>query len=130
MQLEYYSPSSRPSHWITINEVISRERFDLTGLKPSTDYVVTVRARNSDGLSPPAPFSQPMWTASTGGDLDASAAVNREDAERAVREYLAADGVVKLVEATEVGPRKVNLKWEVRKRVINMVDQQQCISFE
>ena len=71
-----------------------------------------------------------MWTASTGGDLDASAAVNREDAERAVREYLAADGVVKLVEATEVGPRKVNLKWEVRKRVINMVDQQQCISFE
>ncbi|KOX67210.1 Roundabout like protein 2 [Melipona quadrifasciata] len=54
--VEYFATNPKTS-WIVAGTGIKDDIYTVTNLKPDTSYVFLVRARNSQGLSVPSPFS-------------------------------------------------------------------------
>ena len=48
--------------WTVVAEYVSDPPFVVRGLRPGTEYVFLVRARNSHGFGTPSPVSQPVTT--------------------------------------------------------------------
>ena len=114
-QVEYYASGSdlTGNHWVTSH--VQEEQFTLENIPEKTEAVIfLVRARNEQGLSPPSPLSDTIYT-ETAVQHNIPAAGKIKKKSEVLKQI--SDKLVELEEVAILGSKKVRLSWKVNSQV-------------
>ena len=112
--MEYYASGSdlTGNHWVTSQ--VQEEQFTLENIPKETEAVIfLVRARNEQGLSPPSPLSDMIYTETAVQHIPAAGKIKKKS--EVLKQI--SDKLVELEEVAILGSKKVRLSWKVNSQV-------------